>query len=334
MKKFFSLLLLILSVNVSAQSVPLPTSVMGINEIVAEFRAVFVTKLSDLGKNYITTINENTLVYSSSEDLKCNGGKTLAGAPLGSIQYASKPAQKELYERVVYTGCNNEVSLVEETYTKGTNLKGVNFSEVIKGVRPVDLNDDETFKSFKISNYEGEVLFSAVVEKKGSQKIAVFTILGEKFLSMIYDYKSDSTSLYISPAGYNIKYIRSFSRWNSRNEFDPFMNTVIAKKGQAVAYLDNANAQQSLANFLKTFNKYVSGSALKLLNDFIEYHTYYFPNTEATKTGNLNQRFLEELRLAQNRIQSNTDITLVKNLIQNLITAAELGQILDNRPKN
>jgi hypothetical protein len=89
----------------------------------------------------------------------------------------------------------------------------------------------------------------------------------------------------------------------------------------------------SLSNFINTFSKTVTERSLKTLSSIFKYHNYYFPPTEATKSGSQNQRLIDELRLNQNRLLANTDINLIKVFLLDLINAAELGQIIDNRPK-
>ncbi|MDD4973225.1 MAG: hypothetical protein PHY93_02690 [Bacteriovorax sp.] len=328
-------LIIILSTKLHAENVPLPASVSGVDEIVSEFRNQFATKIIDLGKNYISTITNESLIFTNSEALKCNGGDNIAGEQLASIQYTYKKQKTAaLLEKVTYTGCSSEISLIEEVTTTGTNLEPLKFSDIIKGKRSIDLKDNELSRYYKISNGDGDEIFSVIIEKKDNLKLLSFSILGQKFLTMNFEYKNNTTRVVFTYFGYNASYSRQHAGWSMKNNFTEFTNTVIAKKAEFVTYLDRDGNRISLSNFINSFNQTVMDSAIKTIGSIIEYHTYYFPPTEATKTGSQSQRFIDEIRVAQNRITANTEISLVKKLLQDLLNAAELGQIIDNRPKN
>ena len=327
-------LIIIFSVKLHAENVPLPASVSGVDEIVSEFRDQLATKITDLGKNYISTITNESLIFTSSEALRCNGINNIVGERLSSIQYAYKKQNSSLCEKVTYTGCNSETSLIEQVTTTGSSLEPLKFSDIIKGKRSFDLKDNELSRYYKISNGDGDEIFSVIIEKKDNSKFLNFSILGQKFLTMNFEYKNDATRVVFTYFGYSASYSRRYSNWSMKNNFTEFSNTVVAKKAEFVTYLDKDGNRISLSNFITAFNQTVMDSAVKTIGSIIEYHTYYFPPTEATKTGSQSQRFIDEIRIAQNRITANTEINLVKKLLQDFINAAELGQIVDNRPKN
>jgi hypothetical protein len=51
------------------------------------------------------------------------------------------------------------------------------------------------------------------------------------------------------------------------------------------------------------------------------------------QSGGQNEHLKEELRIALNRLQNNTELNLVKKQIQEYIDAAENGFLSDSRPK-
>lgn len=334
MKYFFITLICCLTIKAGhAENVPLPTSILGIDDVITEFRTQWATKLVDLGKNYISTINPDSVYYTDSKAITCNNVINNPGERLAGIKYLSDKKDNELYEKVIYQGCNRETALVEEVVTKGTNLEPAKFSDLLKGKRTFDLKDNETFRSYRILNEVSEAVFSVQIEKVGNNKYVNYSILGQKFLSMIYEYTPTATNVVVSYYGYSVNYVRKFWRRNSTMNITNFTNKIFAKKSEMVVYLDGDGKAVSLTNFTNTFNDVILQGALDMITSIIEYHTYYFPETEATKSGNQNQRFLEQLRGAQTRLLTNTEINLVKNLLQEFINAAELGQIVDNRPK-
>lgn len=335
MKNFWVLLFTYsaLVFRAQADNIPLPASVPGPDEIISEFRTQIVTKIVDLGKNYISTISKNTLVFTNSETMSCNEVTHEAGEKIASIQYTYTQKDNQLFEQVTYTGCNNQISLVENIITEGRNLSPLNFKDIIKGNRTVELQDNETKRIYRLSNGEGDEIFSVIAEKGTSTQTMIFNVLQQKFLSINFRYAPDSTRAVLTYFGYEASYVRKYGRWGIRQKMDPFNATVMAKKDGSVNYFNNEGNLISLSSFVGTFNKTVMDTTISSLEGILQYHSYYFPKTESTKTGNQAQRLIDELRLAQNRLLANTDISLVKLLIQELINAAELGQITDNRPK-
>lgn len=331
--KLFIVLLLLLSINAHAETIPLPASVPGPDDIISEFRTQIVTKLVDLGKNYISTIGNNVLIFTNSDAMKCNEVDHAAGEALASIQYNTKASGNQLSEQVVYTGCNSQISLIEDVITYGENLAPLKFSDILKGTRSVELKPNETRRIYKISNGEGDEIFSVVIEKGNKSQSMLFSILQQKFLTINFRYEPTSTRAVLTFFGYSATYTRKYGRWGMNKKMDPSSISVFAKKNGPAQYFNNEGNLISLSSFVSSFSKNVMDNTVQTITDILEYHTYYFPKTESTKTGNQSQRFIDDLRLAQNRLLSNTDITLVKNLIQELINAAELGQITDNRPK-
>lgn len=329
------LLLLIPILTVKAETIPLPSSVLGVNDIIEEFRGQLSTKFSDLGKNYITRIVDQSVSFLSANPYNCNGVTNNPNSVLTTLQYIYKKTDSELIEKSKYSGCNGEISLVEDVVTRGTNLSPLSFSDFIRGKRSFDLKDDENYRLYKVSNSDGEEVFKVLIQKFNNSKIVQFFITGQKFLTMNYDFTPDSTRLTITYYGFEANYVRKYSSWSMRMNFTPYTNTIYVSKksGSQAIYLDNDGKQISLLNFLNGFTNQIMNAPIKLLYGIFAYHNYYYPETQATQTGAQSQRMLEELRMAQNRLLTNTELNLVKLLLQDYINALEKGLILDNRPK-
>lgn len=330
------ILLFFISTGTFAQSVALPTSVLGMNEIISEFRDVYKTKITDLGKNYITVAADQFVLYKNVEKLNCLGVYQQPDSIVSSIKYSFQQVNNnELGERVIYTGCNGEISFIEDVFTKGDNLKPIGFNNIIKMQRDFELKDNETSRVYKVSNQEGDEVFKAVSEKQNNTLFESYYVFGNKFLTIFYEYTPTSTRAMFTYYGYSFDYKRKKSSWRQRFNLVPFQNSVYVDKksnGQAI-YLDDVNKRISLSNFLEVFNDVVLSGTVNVLREIFDYHTNYFPLTTVTKTGAQSQRLLEELRINQNRINNNIEINMVKTFIQNLINATEAGQIEDKRPK-
>lgn len=334
--KIFLLAFLLFSTIARAENVPLPSSVLGVDEIIEEFRGTLKSKIVDLGKNYISQTSDHIIVFKNSADINCNGNKIAKGNPITSLRYNStyNDDGKELNEKALYVGCSGEYAFVEDVITRGTNLKPITFNDFIRGKRTFDLKDNENSRLYRVSNNENEEIFKVIIEKLGNGKIADFYYLGQKFLSINYNYSTSSTRAIFTAYSYNATYVRKYGKWSSRSNYSPVSFSVFVNQmsKDQVQYYDGSLNLLSLNNFLGLMNDYLLNSTLSSLRSIFEYHTYYFPSTETTSSGAASQKLLEELRIAQSRLLTNTELNLVRNFIQELINATEAGQISDNRP--
>lgn len=334
MKTLF-LLLCLLSPSLKAESVPLPPSVSGVDDIINEFRNTLVIKINELGKNFISTLSDKTIVFKNSTPLSCNGTNIVQGEPVSSMQYSFKKSAAELIEKSVYTGCGYDISLVEDVITRGGKLEPLKYSDFIKGKREFDLKDDESYRLYRVSNSENEEIFKMFIEKSGNSKVVEFFILGEKFLRMNYDFQADSTKLTLTYYGHSARYIRKHASWKFNNSFNPFSHEVVVKKGSInqISYRDMYGNSLSQSDYLAYFNNLILSGAIARIRSIVDYHNHYFPTTEIVQSGSVNQQFKEELRIAFNRLQNNIELNLVKKQIQDYMDAAEKGLIIDNRPE-
>lgn len=335
--KALILVLIIASSNVHAQTVMLPPAVVSLDDIVNDFRETLITKMGELGKNFITTSRESTLIYTNSADLKCNGFTTSLGQAVSSIKYSYKLSEKDLAEKTTYTGCNQLISIVEDVYTEGSKLTPLTFSEVVKGKRSFDLAANESKKIYRISNSDNEELFKLMVVQIGNRKLVDFYITESKFLSMVYEFTPTSTRLTFYYPGYKGKYVRKFSSWEYSVSYDPFYTSVLALKNKDGSidtfYFNTAGERLSQADFLSKMEFYLFRGPISRIRSFLDYHNFYFPTTQQVQSSGQNERLKEELRLAFNRLQNNVELNLVKKQIQDYIEAAEKGLISDSRPK-
>lgn len=333
--RILTLAFLIFSFHVSAQTVPLPPAVSSVDDMVNEFRNIFTTKLGEMGKNFITKMSAKTVIFTNSSVVSCNGAKIAKGDPLSIMQYNFVKTNSELIEKAVYTGCSGQISLVEDVVTRGSKLEPLKYSDFIKGKRTFELNPDETYRLYRISNAENEEIFKMLIEKKETSKVVELYFLDQKFLRMNYEFSETSTRLTLTFYGYNANYIRKHGQWSYNSTFDPFTNTVLVKKGiiNQASYYDLNGSPLSQTDYLAHFDKRITSGPLSVIRSIIEYHNYYFPTTAVVQTGSKNQRLKEELRLLFNRLQNNTELNLVKKQVQDYIEAVENGLINDNRPK-
>lgn len=322
----------LISLNASAQSIALPPSVSSIDDMINGFRNTLTTKIGELGKNFISQLSDKTIVFTNSTLLNCNGTSINQGEPVSTLQYNFKKANNELVEKSIYTGCGNQISLVEDVITKGGKLTPLKYSDFIKGKREFDLKDDETYRLYRLSNSDNEEIFKILIEKNNQSKLVEFYILGQKFLRMNFDFQEKSTRLTYTYSGYTAKYVRKYASWEMNVDYQPFTNTVLATSAQVI-YLNTEGNPLSQSEYLFRFDRYATSGPLTRIRKIMEYHNFYFPTTKVVQTGSGNEHLKEELRIAFNRLQNNVELNLVKKQLQEYMEAAENGLIIDNRPK-
>lgn len=333
--KTLILLTIFLSFNTQAETIPLPPSVSSINDIIGGFRNLLTTKISELGKNFIPQLSDKTIIFINNANLNCNGGVVRIGEPVSSLQYNFKINGNELNEKAVYTGCNNQISLVEDVITRGSKLEPLKYADFIKGKREFDLNENETYRLYRLSNSDNEEIFKMLIEKKDNKKMVNFFITGQLFLRLTYEYKDNSTRLTYSYTGYKGRYARKYATWEFDVNYEPFNNTVLVTKSDftQISYINTESQPLTQNEFLSRFESYVVNGPVNRMRNILDYHNYYFPTTKVVQTGSGNERLKEELRITLNRLQNNTELNLVKKQIQDYIEATENGLLTDSRPK-
>ena len=335
MKAILLTLILILSFNSHAENVPLPVSITSIDDMVDEFRNILTTKLADLSKNYIALQSDKTIALKSNSDVKCNKENASSGETLTTFQYITQKNPNELVEKVIYSGCKNQVSLVEDVISRGEHLTELSFEDFAKGKRVFDLRVGETYRLYRISNANNEEIFKLLVEKKDKSKLVEFSFLGQVFLRLNFDYQDLSTRLFQTFLGYKGRYSVGGSTWEYNTEIDTFTNSILARAGKIVnvSFFDSVGSPVSENDFNANFDHWITNKAFTRIRQILEFHTSFFPPTVQVQNGSANQRLKQELRQMFNRLQNNTDLPLVKLQVQDYIDAAEKNLLIDTRPK-
>ncbi len=344
------LLTFFMNISLSASSLAnfdLPANFMSVDEMVAEFRNVFVDKIKDLNKNFILRNKDFTNVYLNNKITACMSGVIAQNSPITQNNYHYTLTDNSLVEVVTYLGCKDDLAIRERVFTKGRNLKPLTIEEFTKGIRRFDLNDHEEYREYKILNELEEEIVKVVLTKQEGQKVIDFYSLGQKFFSLKIIVKKNlgndvTKEIFYHYLPSNITYVRKYSRLRSNSKFPEFYNRILVNdskdvsgaKRQSITYRNNLNEEISPKTFLENFTNYFLQTNIQTIINILEYHNYYFPITDQVQSGSKNENFKEELRLMLNRLQTNTDLTLVRRKIQEYLEAAEKNTIIDNRPKN
>lgn len=337
MNKLFTIFFFIFCVKAHAAPVPMPRSVLSINDIAEEFRGPLRSKISLLPENYIVDYKGQQVIMTSHETTTCLWEPLEAGSTLAKLEFFHTEKNGELIETANYGGCNGSLSLKEVIITKGKNLKPITFKQFIKGQRDFTLKDEQTDMLYRLINDEGLELFRFQQSRNAKGLNVSFFILGHNFLSMNYEYKEDLTRLVVTYKSYAAAYVRIWSAWRYVPSFPgQFSQTILAYRTPVnkVEYLNSKNSRMSQSSFQKVFNKNAVQDGFSRVSAFVKFHNFWFPSTEVAQVGGQNKELLNELRLMFTRLLNNSELNLVRNKIQEYIKAADEGKLVDLRPKN
>ena len=319
-----------------AYALELPKKAFKIDDMIKEFRGPLELKISELQKNYITHISGLNAVFKSHEDTTCNWVKAPAGEVLAKIQMSVKKDTDRLTESVFYTGCADQLNLKEVVVTTGTDLKPISEKQLYEGQRSFDLKKNENSRFYSLRAWDDEELFRLTLRRLVNGKVAEFYIRGQRFMTMTVSLSEKSTRVSYTLYPYSYKYNRKDSSWSVNRSLATHTITAIRNaSGISRNQFFNSDFEEISASSFQSFFSYsVLESSLARISSFVKWHNFIFPSTEFASSGVQSSRFLDELRLTFTRLLSNTDINLVRNLIQSYIARIEEGviKIIDNRP--
>ena len=333
MKKLIALLFFIFTLNLQA-TVVLPSSILTANEMVEEFRASFRVKLLELEKNYYALYGDRSLSYRSHEVITCQNRPFAPGSNLARLELTSKINGEERFQSMRYFGCGEKLVLQEHLQVVGGDEKPLTFNQMRKGEIALNLKAGEKKRFYRMIYGDQTELFSLSQERTPSGEFHEYRIGGQLAYQVTYTYSDEVSRVTYKYFPYSLKIQIGQSEWTTTMGFTPYTNiaNAFAKPQNYVTYFDSSNTQVSEGTFLTNFGYNVRERTLSRVGSFVRVLINEFPPTAVVNTGTQNQRLLEELRLNYTRLLNNTEPNLVRNYIQELILAAEKGQLQDNRP--
>jgi len=333
MKKLITLFLFLFISSVQAR-VELPSSILTPNQIVEEFRGAFRVKLLELERNYYALYSDRSISYRSHEPVTCDNKSYPPGSNLARVELTSKQSGDDLFQSIRYFGCGEKLVMQEHLQVVGGNDKPLTFSQVRKGEISLNLKAGEKKRFYRILYGDQTELFSLSQEATPTGEFHEYKIARQLAFQITFLYSEDSSRVTYKYFPYNLKVQIGQSEWTMNMGFTPYTNiaNAFSQPRNYVTYFDSSNSQVSEGTFLTNFGYNIRERTLDRLGSFIRVLMNELPPTAVVSTGTQNQRLLEELRLNYTRLLNNTEPNLVRNYLQELILAAEKGQVQDNRP--
>lgn len=326
-------------VRAKASAFDLPQALYSINDLVREFRAPLQTKVEDLRKNYRAQTTNNLVEYTSHEQVNCLFREWGPGAILTRLEYFFRKNGDEALDLIRYSGCGDDITLVEKFLRFDKNAGPLSFEQFSKGQLDFELKEEWERYNYQLENKKGDLLFSLSARWLDANKknaLYSFSIRGQEFLVVRYNYTDAEIRVTYTFKGFDVKYqYPPFYKEAVTQEHNQFTFKVLVKKERphSPIFLSSFDNELSQNTFISYFSFWAITKGLSYVKKFVDFHLYWFPPTEFVNTGGQSQRLINELRLALNRILNNTNINLVEVYLRKLIEAVENGLITDRRPR-
>ncbi len=308
-------------------------------DLAQEFYRAWRLRISELPANYQQVATATGVVYRSPNKTGC-ADKNLSTLfqPVTEILVSSKiVAPGELREMVVYRGCSGEDLLIEVLKVKGTNPQSTMLDDVLKGKRRFMHSADETERhSVFLDPVLGpliEVSSRAVNATTTSTRIQV---MNKPLISIWTRITGTTKQTRVDLEDFDVR-LSKFGG-NMRSSTTGFKSSyTVFQNGDVFNWrlgeeFDFTNQRR----FEEAYSKKVVGALNYSATAILEVYLKQMPKTEVAKpSAGANQRILQELSLALNRVTSNTELERVRLLIQEYIIEIQNGNITvdDRRPK-
>lgn len=325
--------------SVGANTLPVPSALYTIDDLVGEFRRPLQTKVEDLRKNYRSQTTNNLVEYTSNKTVNCLFREWEPGAVLTRLEYIFRKEGEQALDVIRYKGCGADLTLVEKFLRVDPNATRLGFGQFSRGQLSFELKKEWSRYNYTLENQKGEVLFSLAgrwLDQAKTSSLYSFSIRNQEFLIVRYTKTSEETRVTYTFKGFDISYsYPPFYKNSVSQEHNQFTFKVLVKKSrpEAPIFLSSFDNQLSQNTFLSYFFYWAIRNGLNHVKGFVDFHLYWFPPTEVVSSGGLSQRLINELRLALNRILNNTNLNLVEVYVRNLIKSVEDGLIIDRRPQ-
>lgn len=337
-KKLLFSILLCLSGSLLANGLPLPNAIYSIDDLIREFRSPLKTKVEELKKNYRFRSSNNFVEYTSNEKVNCLFQNWDAESVLTKIEYFFRKEGKEALDVLRYSGCGDQLSLVERFVRVGENQSALSFQDFSNGNLSFELKKEWERYYYQLQNNLGENLFTLNarwVTPAKNHALYVLNIRDQEFLLINIQYLPEETRATYTFRGFNVAYqYLPYFNMNVNQNHSGFSFKVIVKKEAPnnPFFLSSQDILLSQNSFVSYFNYWAVTNGLENVKKFVDFHLYWFPPTEFVSSGGQSQRLINELRLNLNRILNNNNLNLVEVYLRNLIQSVETGLIIDRRP--
>lgn len=338
LNKFLFLSISFLSLSASGTDLALPQALYSIDDLVSEFRSPLKTKVEDLKKNYRARTSNNLVEYTSHEKVNCLFVEWEPDSILTRIEYYFRVNGNEGLDVLRYSGCGDNLNLVEKFLRIGVNHQPLSFDEFSRGQLSFELKKEWERYFYQIQNSKGENLFTLSgrwLNANKNSSLYTFSVRDQEFLNVRYLYLPEETRVTYTFIGFDIVYhYAPYFKKAEKNDHNTFSFNVLVKKSEPMnpLFLSSQDTLLSQNTFLQYFSYWAINNGLGIVKSFVDFHLYWFPPTEFVNTGGQSQRFINELRLNLNRILNNTNVNLVEVYLRKLIEAVENGLISDRRP--
>jgi hypothetical protein len=304
-----------------------------------EFYRAWRLRISELPANYQQVATPDGVQYRAPNKTGCKieNASSLFQA-VGEIFVTSKLVNPgELHEKITYRGCDGSTLLTEILTVKGTNPKSTILDDVLSGKRRfVHAADETERRSLFVDPVIGPVIDVLSAATGPSSSIARFVVMQSPIVTIRSQEANGVKQTRIDLENFNIRHSKFGSSIRTRT-FGIQGRYTIFQQGDVLRFRVNDEIEfTNQRRFESLYSEMIVWAINMTATEILDLYLVQLPKTEVAKpSAGANQRILDELSQALNRVTSKTELERVRLLIQEYMLQIQNGQLIidDRRPK-
>jgi hypothetical protein len=312
----------------------IPNDVFGVNNIIKIMNQPFINKMVQLKQNLVEEVDQNVIRFFDTKGIVCPlGSKVLPRQSSVEIKYNKIEAEDSLIEEIQFFGCNQNANFSIELSREGKNLSPIGSTALRSFDFSLEILNAETVREYNVKINSGSV-FKVYQENRNNIKLSEFYFSNNKILGIEQRTKNNLTEIQYVIYPFIIEINHNQYRYRQKSgEVIKSMIVNFNSNLRSLEFLDYNRQPISLAQYQKVFNDDVLFNLIDLNTNLFNAIDKDMPTTQFVNSGLANATLIEELRIIQGLLLSNTQLNVVQNYIQEYLKAAQNGQLEDRRPK-
>lgn len=308
-------------------------------DLAQDFYRAWRMRISELPQNFQQVSSPTGLQFRAPNQAGCKSRDPNAlFRPVAEIHFESRITEgASLEERITYRGCDGGILLSEVWRVKSSTPVSTSIDDVVTGKRRFMLGEGETERRVVFLDPVKGPIINVDSGLMGAGGTATrFSVLSKTLVTFRSRINGDVKESRIDLEDHLIRFSRFGQRMGSRTSGMKTRFTVFEKSDDLFFRLGDSLEFTNQRDFEKSYSETVVFSLNVTAAEILEIYLSRLPKTEIAKPSvGANQRILDELQQALNRITTKTELERVRLLIQEYMAAIVSGEIgvTDNRPK-
>ncbi|MES2963596.1 MAG: hypothetical protein V4760_06870, partial [Bdellovibrionota bacterium] len=301
-------------------------------DLAQEFYRAWRLRISELPANYQQIATPEGVQYRAPNKTGC----TLQNAsslfqPVTEIFVSSKIVKPgELHEKITYRGCNGSTLLIEMLQVKGTNPKSTIVDDVLNGKRRfVHAADETERRSIFLDPVIGPIIDVTSVATGPMASTTRFTVMQKPIVTIRSNEANGVKQSRIELQNFDVGLSKFGEGFRQRTSgLEP--RYTIFQQGDLLRFRVNDEVEfTNQRRFEELYSEMIVWAINVTATEILDLYLVQLPKTEVAKpSAGANQRILDELTQALNRVTTKTELERVRLLIQDYIVNIQNGQLM------